>query len=127
MLPSWVTQQNANETAGDNPDGLHVLEFRDGWMILSGDQVDMLGTVLGLEAASTAELAAAMEGGFMRKKLSENAQERSAAGQMVDPCAWNMLLKRRFDLSCGRLFGHGTGGGRLCCGAHRERHSSSAS
>lgn len=99
---------HAGSFAGD---GLHALHFLDGLMILSDGQVETLGSVFSITDADAPEVAHRLEtelaiskstrGASIAKLLTHSAEARKKAGTLPQPCAWNMLLGRRY-LPCQR-------------------------
>lgn len=81
--------------SGSASDGLHALVYWRGTFLLSGTQLDGLGEILGIEGQDRAAVKLQLN-----KKLEKNPNWRrclSAAGLTPPPpCAWNMLLRRRY-------------------------------
>lgn len=82
--------------------GLHAFKFRDGVLLLSDSRLLLLASKLDMLEETVAETAAA----FQRERASigdiEHFVPLAIKGFVPpDPCAWNLLLRRRY-----RLLGH---------------------
>ena len=101
---------------GAKPTGLHSMQFRNFAMVLSDSQLELLALTIDIDETSTEALATyfrneiprtmnAFMGGWMREPLGWNE------ALTIQPCAWNMLLRRRCVRRAGKfpfeqLFGY---------------------
>jgi len=78
---------------GLDSEGLHALRFYDGILILSDSQLELLAMRLGIRASNHARIKSAF------RKQHRNRWRSYLATADLDPappCAWNMLLRRRY-------------------------------
>lgn len=89
--------------SGAEIESLHPFKFRDGILVLSPRQLETLARQTGITDASLAEKAAAVKGGWSSLRQLSEVIVGSANGSL-QPCAWNMLLRRRYG-SCTVVYG----------------------
>lgn len=83
---------------------LHPMKFHDFAMVLSDSQLELLAFMLGIHESSTDALATRVQRElppsfkwFMGKVMRGPLRKNNTVN--VQPCAWNMLLSRRY--ACG--------------------------
>lgn len=86
--------------AGNGVSGVHAKTFRDGAIILSDAQINRISVQLGFEANFTQSAGENPQVRSMRGFIGKMASRMKSATVYIphtQPCAWNMLLSRRFE------------------------------
>lgn len=90
---SWVL--HGSNAKGGNAAGIHVMRFVDGFMLLTDSQLANLGSMLNVNGDSVYTLPSAVNTNHIRKLM--NLAARRSTDLELEPCSWNMLLRRRCD------------------------------
>lgn len=101
LLQSGSLPYDIRCTQGAASSGLHLVEFlHDGYMVLSDAQLQRIGQMMRMSGLTNAQLKEDFKGESVRWLTLQLFQEMEDSTPEVEPCAWNMFLRRRCNGLC---------------------------